>query len=90
MSDLNPLQEPTMQEHTSRFIDIGGKALIITDEEEMARANAALDLCSVLWDFDQWLRSEYKYGGVEYAYDIRDKLHQVMDAHNIDLDKLYK
>jgi len=90
MSDLNHLQEPTMQAHTSNYIDIGGKALIITDEDDILRSVAALDLCSVLWDFDNYLRSEYKYRDVEYAFDVREKLHEIMSEHNIDLDKLYK
>jgi hypothetical protein len=41
-----------------------------------------------MWAYDQYLRSEYKYGGNEGAYKYREKFIQMMNEYNIDLDKL--
>ena len=54
-----------------------------------ARAVAADDMASVLWDFDQYLRGEAKYKGDEVAEKIRDKLWEIMNEHGIDLDVLW-
>lgn len=55
---------------------------------EFERANLGNDLCSILWNFDQLLRSKYKYEEVEEAslYDVRDWLRDVMLDYNITFD----
>lgn len=58
------------------------------DEASFERANRALDAILVLWDFDQYLRSEYKYNGNEPAYKFREELIRMMNNRGIDLDKL--
>ena len=59
------------------------------------RAIKSLDMASVLWDVDQYLRSQTKYAPDSMspeAYDAfleaRDKLHEIMGDHSIDLDEL--
>ena len=65
------------------------------DQQEYDRANAASRLCSVLWEYDQWLRSEIKYNESEDSEIIdgyqkaRDKLYEVMSSEDINLDKIY-
>ena len=58
------------------------------DQDEYERVNKALDLCGVLFDFDQYLRSEIKYHDKDLQ-DVRDKLYELMDSYNINLDKIY-
>ena len=61
------------------------------DQEEYNRANKALDMAGVLWDFDQYLRAQQKYADKpDDINQIRDKFHETMSSHNVDLDELYK
>ena len=65
------------------------------DEAAHLRAVKATDLAIALWNMDQYLRSQTKYGELnEHAYtalqDARDKLHEIMSDHSIDLDELLK
>ena len=64
------------------------EAYTITDPEDIKRAVKALDLCLCLWDIDQHLRSEYKYGDNEAAYAIREKVYEIMNQYDINLDSL--
>jgi hypothetical protein len=48
----------------------------------------SLDLVLMMWKYDQHLRSEYKHGGNEGAYEYREKFLQMMNEYNIDLDQL--
>lgn len=61
------------------------------------RAVKALDLISVLWDMDQYLRSQTKYAPdsmPEEVYDAlqtaRDKLYEIKSEYNISFDELLK
>jgi hypothetical protein len=36
-------------------------------------------------EFDQWLRSEYKYNGKEEMYAVREKLNQIINDNNVKL-----
>jgi len=58
------------------------------DQHELDKANAATRLCSVLWDFDQYLRSEIKYKDKPLD-EVREKLYEVMNSEGIDLERLY-
>ena len=61
------------------------------DQEEFDRACAALALCGFIYDMKDYLRTQCKYA--EDPDDIErvmDKFHELMNEHNIDLDKLYK
>lgn len=52
------------------------------------RATISLDMALVLWEYDQHLRSEYKYAGKEEAYAYREKFREYLNEANIDLDKI--
>jgi hypothetical protein len=47
-----------------------------------------MDMAMVLYEYDQHLRSEYKYGDKEEAYDYREKFIEFLNERNIDLDKI--
>lgn len=59
------------------------------------RAIKSTNLVIALWDIDQHLRAKTKYAPdsmppevYEALLETRDKLHQIMSEHNIDLDEL--
>ncbi len=61
------------------------------------RAVKAVDMASALWDMDQYLRSQTKYAPDSMPSEVygalqetRDKLHEIMSDHSIDLDELLK
>lgn len=65
------------------------------DKRAHLRCVKALDLCIALWDMDQHLRSETKYAPDSMSSEVyealentRDKLHEIMNDNNIDLDEL--
>jgi hypothetical protein len=58
------------------------------DRMAYLRATVSLDLVLMMWEYDQYLRSEYKYGGNEGAYEYRQKFIEMMNKHNIDLEQL--
>jgi hypothetical protein len=71
------------------------KAKLIFDMDEpedvMAhlRCTKALDMAMALWDFSNKLRSIYKYGsGEENIESISKEFHEILEEHNINLEKL--
>ena len=59
------------------------------EQSEYDLVNKASDMYSLLWDFDQWLRSEIKYGSDKFTSDERDvldkvrkKLYEIFDDYN--------
>lgn len=67
------------------------------DDVAHKRAVKALDLCIVLWDIDQYLRSQTKYAPddmPEEAYNAldkaREKFYEIMNERNVSLDELLK
>ena len=66
------------------------------DREAHKRAVKSLDLVLALWDIDQYLRSQIKYGNeteiTDEQYKIleetRTKLHQILSEYNISFDEL--
>ena len=57
------------------------------DRESHLRCVKSSDMISVLWDFDQWLRTEIKHNNKNYQ-EARDELYRTMDEYNINLDEL--
>jgi len=61
------------------------------DQEEFSMAANAGKMNIVLFDFDQWLRSQIKYSDDSKAskhdimQDCRDKLYDLLRENNIDL-----
>ena len=65
------------------------------DQVAHLRAVKSLDLAMALWDMDGYLRSETKYAPDSInpeVYDtllgVRDKLHEIMSKHSINLGDL--
>ena len=71
-----------------KTIRIKNTALIIEDPLEIKQAIKASDALSTLFNFDQWLRDEIKYRQKPYEK-IRNKLNELMNDNEIDLDELY-
>ena len=53
------------------------------DKEDFDFANNAVNYYSALVEFDQWLRSEYKYNGNESMFEVRQKLNEIINENNI-------
>jgi len=64
------------------------KVLVIIDELEIKQAMKASDVLSLLFAYDNYLRSEYKYQGKKEAHEFREKLNEMMRDYNINLDEL--
>ena len=65
------------------------------DVEAHKRAVKSLDLAMVLYDMDQYLRSQTKYAPDSMSQEVydalqetRDKLHEIMSERSINLDEL--
>jgi hypothetical protein len=52
------------------------------------RCVKSLDMALVLWKVDQYLRSESKYKDNEIAYEIREKLYEIMSDHGLNFNDL--
>ena len=53
------------------------------DKENFDFANNGVNYYSALTEFDNWLRSEYKYNGNEPMFEAREKLQQFINDNNI-------
>ena len=56
------------------------------DNQEFELSTKASKMYCTLWELDQWLRSEIKYGGREELDEVRDKLREIMNDNRIDFD----
>jgi hypothetical protein len=52
------------------------------------RCVKSLDMAIALWEVDQYLRSESKYKDNEIAYQIREKLYEIMSDHGLSFNDL--
>ena len=60
------------------------------EQEEYDRANKATDLCSFVWDFQQYLRDQWKYAEKPDEIDkIYEKWFEMKNDNGIDLEKIY-
>lgn len=53
------------------------------DKENFDFANNGVNYYSALVEFDQWLRSEYKYNDNEPMYAVRQKLNEFINDNNV-------
>ena len=53
------------------------------EQQRFDFANNGLNYYSALCEFDEWLRSEYKYNGKDEMYPIRMKLHEIINHNNV-------
>ena len=68
------------------------------ERQEYRRATRAGEVCSAVNEFDQWLRSKWKYSMAEdgtkesiedaFCYDVRDKLWELMNDEGINFNEL--
>ena len=63
------------------------------EKSEYVLVNKSSDMYCILWNFDQWLRSEIKYGSDKFTPDERDvldkvrkKLYEIFDDYNFRWD----
>lgn len=60
------------------------------EREEFERATKATDLCSFIWDFEQYLRGQWKYDDPPDDINaIWNKWHELKNEEGINMDKLY-
>jgi hypothetical protein len=53
------------------------------EKDEFDFANNGINYYSALTEFDNWLRSEYKYNGNEPMFEAREKLQQFINDNNV-------
>jgi hypothetical protein len=53
------------------------------DKEYFDFANNGINYYSALCEFDNWLRSEYKYNGNEPMFEVRKKLNEFINENNV-------
>jgi hypothetical protein len=65
------------------------------DMQAYMRAVKSTKLAITLWEMDQYLRSKTKYASdlmpeevYKSLHQTRDKLHEIMSEHSVDLDEL--
>ena len=57
----------------------------IEDEKELEITMNAFKWYSVVREMDQRLRSMHKYGGIEYAEEIREIMREIIDENGVEL-----
>lgn len=58
------------------------------EEKDFLRAAKALDLALTLWDIQQYLRGVDKWNTGDDIEKIREKFYDILNEHDINLDKL--
>jgi len=53
------------------------------DKQDFDFANNGINYYSALYEFDHWLRSEYKYNGNEPMFEVRKKLNEFINENNV-------
>ena len=57
------------------------------EKDDYYLANNGMKMYSILWEFDQWLRQEIKWGDKPYD-DIRQKLYDIMNEENFSFNEV--
>ena len=57
----------------------------VEDAEELRITMNAVGWYAVVHELDQKLRSMYKYEDLEYAQDVREILHEIMNQNEVSL-----
>jgi hypothetical protein len=58
------------------------------DQHNFDRVNKALNMAVAIWEYDQYLRGEYKHGENEHAYAFRKKFREFLTDNDLDIDRL--
>ena len=56
------------------------------DKQDFELANSASKMYCIIWEIDQYLRSEIKYNNQEQYEPVREKLREIMNENRIDFD----
>ena len=56
------------------------------EQEDFNHATNGFNYYMALVEMDQWLRSEYKYNGVEAMYEVREKLREIILENNVKIE----
>ena len=58
------------------------------DRDEYKAASNAMNFYLTCLDLDKWLRGEIKYKNRNELQEVRDKLYEIMEYRNINLDMI--
>lgn len=58
------------------------------DECQFKIASTSMEWALAMFDLDNWLRGQIKYGDKEEYQPVRDKLHEILQEYNINLDMI--
>lgn len=58
------------------------------DQTEFNRTTKALAMALSIYQYDQWMRSQYKYEGKEEYYELREKFREFLDENNVNIDEI--
>ena len=58
------------------------------DQQDFDRVTKALNMAVAIWEYDQYLRGEYKHGENEHAYAFRKKFREFLTDNDLDIDRL--
>lgn len=56
------------------------------EREDFENAVLATKVFAALWQYDQYLRDEYKYRNNEVAHEIRQMFHEILEDHGISIE----
>lgn len=58
------------------------------DQMDFNRSTKALNMAIAIFQYDQWLRGEYKHGENEAAYAFREKFREFLDENDVNIGSL--
>lgn len=58
------------------------------DECQFKIASTAMDWALAMYDLENWLRGQIKYGDKEEYQPVRDQLHDILNDYNLNLDMI--
>jgi len=58
------------------------------DQQDYYRVNKALNMAVLIWEYDAYLREQYKYKEKEEYFEIREKFREFLTDNDIDIDRL--
>ena len=58
------------------------------DQQDFHRATRALNMAVAIFEYDQYLREQYKYQEKEEYFEIRETFREFLTNNDIDIDRL--
>jgi len=56
------------------------------EQEDFENTIVASKVFLALWEYDQWLRNQYKHGDHEWAYEAREKFREMLSDEGINIE----